>query len=42
MSANGRSEALIPEREARRVSSSSANGRSEALFPEHEARMAVP
>jgi hypothetical protein len=37
MSAHGRSEALIPERDARRVPMS-AHGRSEALIPEREAR----
>jgi hypothetical protein len=35
MSAHGRSEALIPQRKARRVVRSAAHGRSEALIPEH-------
>ena len=41
MSAHGRSEALAPERGARRVSPSSAHGRSEALAPERAARRAA-
>jgi hypothetical protein len=41
MSAHGRSEALIPERAARRVSPMSAHGRSEALIPERAARGVV-
>jgi len=40
MSAHGRSEALIPERAARRVVQS-AHGRSEALIPERAARRVV-
>ncbi len=42
MSAHGRSEALTPERAARRVSPISAHGRSEALAPERAARRFVP
>jgi hypothetical protein len=38
MSAHGRSEALIPERVARRVVQLTAHGRSEALIPERVAR----
>jgi hypothetical protein len=41
MSAHGRSEALIPERAARRVSPMSAHGRSEALIPKRAARREV-
>ena len=41
MSAHGRSEALIPKRTARRVSSMGAHGRSEALNPERAARRVV-
>jgi hypothetical protein len=37
MSAHRRSEALIPQREARRILMS-AHGRSEALIPQREAR----
>jgi hypothetical protein len=42
MSAPGRSEALIPERAARRGSHMSAPGRSEALIPQRAARRAAP
>jgi hypothetical protein len=38
MSAHGRSEALIPQRKARRVVRSAAHGRSEALIPERVAQ----
>jgi hypothetical protein len=38
MSAHGRSEALAPQREARRVGPMDAHGRSEALAPQREAR----
>ncbi len=38
MSAHGRSEALIPQRKARRVVRSAAHGRSEAFIPERVAQ----
>jgi hypothetical protein len=41
MSAHGRSEALTPERVARRASLMLAHGRSEALLPERAAQRAV-
>jgi len=41
MSVHGRSEALISERAARKVSPISAHGRSEALIPERAARRVV-
>ena len=41
MSAPGRSQALIPQREARRVVQVSAPGRSQALIPQREARRAA-
>jgi hypothetical protein len=41
MSAPGRSEALIPQRAARREIRMSAPGRSEALIPQRAARMEI-
>ena len=41
MSAHGRSEALIPQRESAEGSPVSAHGRSEALIPQREARRVV-
>jgi hypothetical protein len=38
MSAHGRSEALIPQRKARRVVRSAARGRFEALIPQRVSR----
>ena len=41
MSAHGRSEALVPQRAARRDCPNGAHGRSEALIPQREARRVV-